>query len=238
MTLALGGSATCTIINTDNTPQLKLVKDVQNNDGGTATADSWTLTANAAGTEDDDRNISTPGGSDTLSNVYAGMSTRWPSLRAPNTGGYSSTGEWSCVGTGFTLNTAKNGVTLALGGSATCTIINTDNTPQLKLVKDVQNNDGGTATADSWTLTANAAGAEDDDRNISTPGGSDTLSNVYAGIEYALAESPAPNTGGYSSTGEWSCVGTGFTLNTANGVTLALAVRPPAPSSTMMWLRC
>ena len=60
--------------------------------------------------------------------MYAGIEYALAESPAPNTGGYSSTGEWSCVGTGFTLNAAKNGVTLALGGSATCTIINTDNT--------------------------------------------------------------------------------------------------------------
>ena len=71
---------------------------------------------------------SRPRAGDTLSNVYAGIEYALAESPAPNTGGYSSTGKWSCVGTGFTLNTAKNGVTLALGGSATCTIINTDNT--------------------------------------------------------------------------------------------------------------
>ena len=41
------------------------------------------------------------------------------------------------------MNAANNAVTVALGAQVTCTITNTDNTPQLKLVKDVINNDGG-----------------------------------------------------------------------------------------------
>jgi len=36
----------------------------------------------------------------------------------------------------------------------TCTIVNTDDTPQLKLVKQVTNNDGGTATAADFNLCA------------------------------------------------------------------------------------
>ena len=221
--LTNGDDVVCTFTNTNAAPTLKLVKDVRNSDGGTATADSWTLTANAAGTEQDARNISTPGGSDTPSDVFANVAYALAESPLPNTGGYSSTGEWACTGTGFTLNAAKNAVTMSLGGAAECTIINTDNAPTLKLVKDVRNSDGGTATADSWTLTANAAGTEQDARNISTPGGSDTPSDVFANVAYALAESPLPNTGGYSSTGEWACTGTGFTLNAAkNAVTMSL----------------
>ncbi|MEI2643981.1 MAG: hypothetical protein V9G10_17170 [Candidatus Nanopelagicales bacterium] len=48
----------------------------------------------------------------------------------------------------------------------TCTIVNTRDLAQLKLVKKV---DGGKAAADEFTLTAKAA-APDNDRNISTPG--------------------------------------------------------------------
>ena len=45
-------------------------------------------------------------------------------------------------------------VTLALGESKTCTINNNDNTAHLKLVKTVTNDNGGTAAATDWTLTA------------------------------------------------------------------------------------
>ena len=65
----------------------------------------------------------------------------------------------------------------------------------MKLVKDVQNNDGGTAVANDWTLTADAAGTDKDDRNISTLGGAGTLDDRVAGIAYALAENPNPGTG-------------------------------------------
>ena len=139
VTVALGAQVTCTIVNTDNTPQLKLVKDVQNNDGGTATAADYNLSAAASG-ESLGRNFSSQTATPTFHNVSGG--SQYTLTESPNPGtGYSSTGIWSCDGGTFT---GPNKITVPLGGSVTCTIVNTDNTPQLKLVKDVQNNDGGT----------------------------------------------------------------------------------------------
>ena len=45
-------------------------------------------------------------------------------------------------------------VALALGEAATCTIINDDIPATLTLVKEVVNDDGGTAVPTDWTLTA------------------------------------------------------------------------------------
>ena len=220
ITVPLGGSVTCTIVNTDNTPQLKLVKDVQNNDGGTNTAADYTLSATAAA-PNDGRNFSstlaTPPG--TFHNVFGGVS--YALSESPNPGtGYSSTGQWSCDG--GTLNAAKNAVTVAAGRAVTCTIVNTDNTPQLKLVKDVQNNDGGTKTAADYNLSASAA-APNDGRNFSSQTASPIFHDVFGGVSYTLSESPNPGTG-YSSTGQWSC--DGGTLNAAKNAVTVAAGRP------------
>ena len=51
-------------------------------------------------------------------------------------------------------------VALALGESATCTIINDDVPATLTLVKQVVNDDGGTALATDWTLTRDGSDAE------------------------------------------------------------------------------
>ncbi len=214
VTVALGANVTCTIVNTDNGPTLKLVKTVTNNDGGTAVAADYTLSA-AAGAPNDGRNFSDAGNSATFHDVFAGH--EYALSESPNPGtGYSSTGEWSCTA-GGTLNAAKNAVTVALGANVTCTIVNTDNKPTLKLVKTVTNNDGGTAVAADYTLSA-AAGAPSDGRNFSDAGNSATFHDVFAGHEYALSESPNPGTG-YSSTGEWSC--------TAGGTSNARRTRSP-----------
>ena len=89
-------------------------------------------------------------------------------------------------------------VTLALGESATCTITNDDIPAQLTLVKQVVNDNGGTAAATDWTLTA--AGPTP----VSGPTGDPavTAAPVSAG-SYDLSESgPA----GYAASA-WSCVG-------------------------------
>ncbi|HNL52347.1 MAG TPA: DUF5979 domain-containing protein, partial [Actinomycetota bacterium] len=57
------------------------------------------------------------------------------------------------------------------------------------------------ADPDSWTLTAQAA-APENDRNISTPGGSGQYETVYAGTEYTLGET---GPGGYSPS-DWVCL--------------------------------
>src|SRR4029453_8269907 len=145
ITVPLGAAVTCTITNTHNTPTRKLVKTVTNNDGGTAVAGDYTLSATAASgsavRDFTDNGDSTVG---TFHNVFGGVS--YDLAESPNPGtGYSTTGEWSC--TGGTLDAAKNSITVPLGAAVTCTITNTDNTPTLKLVKTVTNNDGGTAVA-------------------------------------------------------------------------------------------
>ncbi len=151
VTVVAGATKTCTLTNTDNTPSLKLVKVVTNNDGGTAVANDWDLSAATAAVGFTDRNFTelTPAAADaTAQNVYAGKA--YTLTEAPNPGtGYSTTGEWSCT-TGGTLDATNTIVTVALGAHVTCTITNTDNTPSLKLVKVVTNNDGGTAVANDW----------------------------------------------------------------------------------------
>ena len=57
---------------------------------------------------------------------------------------------WSCVGGTQT----GSSVALALGESATCTITNDDQPAHLTLVKNLVNNNGGTASATDFTLSA------------------------------------------------------------------------------------
>ena len=176
VTLALGQSATCTITNDDQTAHLKLVKVVTNDNGGTAQATDFTLSANGP------TSISGAGGAE--DDVDAGSYA----LSETNVPGYTAS-SWSCVG--GTQNGAN--ITLELGQSATCTITNNDQTAHLKLVKTVTNNNGGTAVPANWTLSANGP------TPISGAGGAE--SNVNAG-KYTLSESAGP--GGYTA-GTFSC---------------------------------
>jgi hypothetical protein len=111
------------------------------------------------------------------------------------------------------VNAAKNGVTLALGDNVTCTIVNTDNTPQLKLVKIVN---GGTKVADDWTLSAATSASGFMNRNFANAGGSGVFKDVYAGKSYALSESVI---GGYTASA-WVCTGGG--TQSGSSITLAL----------------
>jgi len=191
VTLALGENATCTINNDDQTAHLKLVKTVTNDNGGTALPTAWTLTADGTGTND----ISGAGGfdQDVNADTYALSESAGPA-------GYSA-GSFDC-GTG-----AVTSVTLALGESKTCTITNDDQTAHLTLIKNVTNDNGGTAQAADWTLTADGTGAND----ISGAGGFDQDVNADT---YALSESAGP--AGYSA-GSFDC-GAGAVTS----VTLAL----------------
>src|SRR5262245_65502453 len=63
--------------------------------------------------------------------------------------GYTA-GAWSCAGGSLQGAT----VTVALGEHATCTITNDDQPAQLTLVKRVVNDNGGTAAATDFSLSA------------------------------------------------------------------------------------
>ena len=104
VTVVAGGTATCTITNNDNAPSLTLVKNVTNDNGGTALPAAWTLTAtgyDAASPDAGTYNLSESGGP----------------------AGYTQT-SLTCSDTGAAQVTS---VTLSLGESVTCTFVNNDN---------------------------------------------------------------------------------------------------------------
>jgi uncharacterized repeat protein (TIGR01451 family) len=113
ITLNLGESAACTIINDDIQPVLTLVKNVTNDNGGVLTVGDFPLFV---------ENTSVVSG---VSNGFdAGTYTVSEAIQA----GYEA-GTWSgdCAADG-TIN-------LAIGDDKTCTLINDDIPPELKIVK-------------------------------------------------------------------------------------------------------
>ncbi|NNL46840.1 MAG: DUF11 domain-containing protein, partial [Acidimicrobiia bacterium] len=128
-TVVAGETTICEFTNDDDAPSLTLVKTVINDNGGTAAAGDWTLAA---------------AGYDAVS---------------PDAGTYdlSETGPVGYTLTSLTCDNAQgqvSSVTLGLGESVTCTFVNDDDAPSLTLVKEVTNDNGGTAVAGDWTLTA------------------------------------------------------------------------------------
>ncbi len=185
LVLPNGANATCTINNNDNAAHLTLVKTVTNDNGGTAKATDWTLTA-AGPTPITGK---TGDASITAAAVSAGTYTL---SEAGGPGGYAAS-TWSC--TAGTLTGSS--LVLPNGTSATCTINNDDKPAKLTLVKTVTNDNGGTAKATDWTLTAAGPTA------ISGATGSTTVTKatVDAG-KYDLSEGDGPT--GYTP-GDWDC---------------------------------
>jgi hypothetical protein len=85
----------------------------------------------------------------------------------------------------------------------TCTITNDDDPARLKLVKLVDNTDGGEKVPADWTLKATADNPDNSSRDYSQLGNyaGDYLP-VFANIDYNLTESFVAN---YTA-GNWSCV--------------------------------
>lgn len=157
-TIALGETKTCTITNTAIAPQLKLVKTVTNDNGGTKTVNDFVLKVDGSTVISGDFNTFTVG-AHTASEI--------------NLTGYTAS-DWGgdCEPNGA--------VTLALADSKTCTITNNDNAPALHLRKIVVNDNGGNAKDTDWTLSASGptplSGTTPVDSGVSFDQGAYTLS--------------------------------------------------------------
>jgi hypothetical protein len=190
-TIAAGESKTCTLTNDDDAPSLTLVKEVQNDNGGTAVATDWNLAA--AGPT----GFSGDGGASSDASFDQGT---YDLSESAGPDGYSTTGVWSCTGTGEQTGDAQ--IALDLGESATCTIVNTDDAPQLTVIKHVVNDDGGSATAGDWTMDITGTDVSSTGFDgAESPGVTVTLD---AG-SYSVAESGGP--AGYALTSSADCSG-------------------------------
>jgi hypothetical protein len=134
ITLALGEAATCTITNDDISPTLTVFKTIINDHGGTIT------NLNAFGLRVNDAVVP-----HNVSNEYDAGEHMVSEDGLP---GYVP-GDW-----GGDCN-PDGSITLALDQDAVCTITNDDSdSTGLTLVEQVINDNGGSATAAEWTLTA------------------------------------------------------------------------------------
>src|SRR5206468_5019951 len=132
-TIGVGQTKTCTVSNQDQAGTLTVIKHVVNNYGGTATAGQFTM--HITGTNPTTNDFP---GSETGVQVVIGAGSFKVSETGPS--GYAAAMS-GCSGT------------MTLGGSATCTITNSDIAPQRLIVKQVVNNHGGTATPGAFSGT-------------------------------------------------------------------------------------
>jgi len=234
VTLAANQNVTCTITNDDIAPSLTVVKNVTNDNGGTATANQFTLRVN--GTQLTGGILSNSNLTDTytVSNPQAGTAY---TASEDSFSGYTSSG-FTCTDNSTHANVG-NPVTLSLGQNVTCTVTNNDNAPQLTLVKHVTNDNGGTNTAGQWTLKAqhsndpaviNQQGTESNNGTVAT---TSTVA-VTANVGYALSES-GPT--GYSPS-SWNCNGGNLqsntvTLGVGDNVTCTITNNDIAPLLTV-----
>ncbi|MGD8485418.1 MAG: hypothetical protein PVH07_02150, partial [Chloroflexota bacterium] len=161
-----GETEICVITNDDDAASLVLAKTVVNDNGGTAVASDWTLfadglsvTGSEAGAEVTD-----------VAGTYA--------LSESALAGYTNTS--------ITCDNADGevtSVTVGLGETVSCTFVNDDLAAGLFLAKDVVNDNGGTAVASDWTLSA----GDNDVTGSATPVLATTVAGTYALSESALA---------------------------------------------------
>ncbi|MEN8239150.1 MAG: hypothetical protein ABFR53_08115, partial [Actinomycetota bacterium] len=170
--LAPGESSVCTIDNDDDPASLLLVKDVVLDNGGTAVAADWTLSAGANSVP----GSATPIEVTDVAGTYA--------LSETTVAGYTNTSLTCDDDPGVEVTE----VTIGLGETITCTFVNDDDAPSLLLLKEVVNDNGGTAVAADWTLSAGAN---------SVPGSATPVEATDQAGTYALSETTVA---GYTNT--------------------------------------
>ena len=176
---------TCTAKNT--LTKLNLVKVVES---GNAQPADFQLTATPVNAPDAP-SYDHPGDHTTYEPIHGGVTYQLSETGPAN---YSPSGSWSC--NNGVQPDGQDRIVVPKGTKTQCTIANTRDLAELKLVKQVEG-----ADPNAWTLTAQAP-APEDDRNISTPGGSGQFETVYAGTEYTVGET---GPGGYSPS-DWVCL--------------------------------
>ncbi|KKQ92426.1 MAG: hypothetical protein UU16_C0006G0028 [Candidatus Woesebacteria bacterium GW2011_GWA2_40_7] len=213
ITLAAGDVKACSITNNDQAAHIVLIKNVTNDNGGSAGANDFGLTVGSSSVT-----------SSSTTDVNSNVST---TLNETGLAGYdfvSITGDAKCPAV------LGGTVTLNEGETVTCTITNDDIAPTLKLTKSVTNDNGGTAVAGSWTLGA------DGDSGFQDLGDSTTFHTVKAGVSYALSES---GLAGYAQDGNWSCDGgdqngSNIALGLAQDIICTVTNNDIAPSLTLI----
>ncbi|MDH3610296.1 MAG: hypothetical protein OEM79_00895, partial [Nitrosopumilus sp.] len=147
--LSPGDDVTCTISNDDIAPQLKLVKELTQDNGGEENSGDWDLSAVA--TNNNARDFTDAGDSDAFHEVFANdpyhLSELGPSNYIPNA--------WMCLDSSQEqLSVVDDKVTLQVGDEVTCTINNDDIPPGLTLQMTLVNGVDGQAAESEFVLSA------------------------------------------------------------------------------------
>jgi uncharacterized repeat protein (TIGR01451 family) len=175
----------CTIMNTRQTGNIKVVKDVVNDNGGTKTYADFSFTLD--GTNYSFNPTTSPDGERTVTLPTGGTySVVEPEA---NTMGYA-TSYSNCTD-----------LTVVAGQTQTCTITNDDVAPQLTVIKHVITDNGGTHVASDFTM--NVTGTNVSDSSFAGSEAPGTTVTLNAG-KYSVGES-GPD--GYEASYSADCTG-------------------------------
>ena len=127
-------------------PSLRLINTVTLDNGGTALATAWTLTATGTGGSPTNLSGSTP--------VNSGLGFGADTYTLSETGGPSgyTASTYSCIKNGGSA-VVSNSITLISGDSAVCTINNNDNPAHIIVIDHVDNTGGGFYSASNFSTT-------------------------------------------------------------------------------------
>ena len=203
-----GGSATCTIKNDDIAPTLSVVKKVINDNGGNETVDSFEIKMNDSLLS---FGVGVPSGDTTVytSNPIVKANTSY-TLSEKDLAGYTE-GTWSCKNVAGA--SVAYPVTLTEGQNVICEITNDDIAPTITLIKDVVNNNGGTAGVNSFGLSIGGTAVS-----------SGQVYPVKANVSYAINEAGLSGYEFVSITGD-GCpanLGDAVTLNEGGNITCTI----------------
>src|SRR5439155_1103667 len=199
-TMTLGGSATCTITNSDIAPQLLIVKQVVNTHGGTATPSAFSGTING---------IAAVGG-----NNWSGSSTTKSLLG----GGAYTVSENPAAGYTASFSPDCAG-TITIGQTKTCTISNQDQAGTLTVIKHVNNTYGGTLTASAFSGSFSGITAT----NGNTWSGASTTKTITTIGSYTVTENQVF---GYAASYSADCSGS---ISSGNNKTCTITNSDIAP---------
>ena len=194
LSLAEGDEAVCTVRYEDVAPRLTLVGEVSNRHGGKASASDVTLQASQDHADGTSTTVSGISGSKAVTQVEVAHGDWTLSSSALN--GYRH-GDWQCAIDGGSARTG-NSVALTHGQQAVCTIRYEDMPAQLTLVNIVTNQNGHTAKAEDFPLSAQGPTPLNGQSGSASVTGAGVLPGAYTLRADALPE--------YGST-PWSCNG-------------------------------
>jgi hypothetical protein len=183
-TAAIGDELVCTITNRDIAPRLTVVKEVENDAGGTLGAGDFTM--KVTGTDVSDASFAGVSGAGKTVTLDAGSF----SVGEDAVKGYVGTESGDCSGTA------------AIGDELKCTITNRDVAPRLTVVKEVENDAGGTLGAGDFTMKV--TGTDVSDASFAGVSGAGKTVTLDAG-SFSVGEDAVK---GYVGTPSGDCSGT------------------------------